>query len=540
MKNKAFLKLFKKTSPNSNSGFTLMELLVGLFMSIFVVGALGFGMLQVLRITQSETSKSSARNETSRAIDFISDEIRRAKSIENVTTNINTSGGFNPTATGRIIVLALEIPEVSNNFGVDGNTATPERVVYYLDPASSTWRGDLVLHRYGPPLGNNGDYTTGSWGSVGKPLIDNITDDAITSECANTATTTPVITAGTPPTTTGFYACITETNTAQLYFTGLTKTVTGDNTDNYAANTQAVARVTDAPLNSTNTFSSYTWSFQDLGGAYNCSGADEWTIRTDFGNNSSNSDDTKKWIRDTNRQPQPIAIDSSKPLTITTSPIGKRGCSSRGNDYLWNGGLETTTPTSSTGKKADGTWEVLSEYDPDIKVDHTIDFNNPKTFNGDQYGGTYNTSIVKKNPDNTDNPTVQFLKKGTTIPHYGVFDSNNDGDLNDPGDQKSLGQFLYDKGYARLTSGTLNTTTARFEMISSIATTDASYPSNPKVLGDDQRIISFEVGHTSTTTDTGSANPGFDLQDNIFIVTSDVFKKKFASTCFNGGSCPAP
>jgi Tfp pilus assembly protein PilW len=531
MKSQDFLKLLNQSRSNrkvgnahpTNSGFTLMELLVGLFMSIFVVGALGFGLMQVLRITQSETSKSSARNETSRAIDFISDEIRRAKRIEASAANAPT---FTDTGT---VVLALEIPEVTTSFPSDAVTTTSERIVYYLKPASGSWRGNLVLYRYGPPIGNNGNYTTGSWGSVGLPLIDNISNRTVTSECAASATTTPA----TPQ---GFYACITGTNTAQLYFTGLTKTVTGDNTDNYAANSRAVARVTDAPAPATSIFSSYTWSVKDLGGAYNCSGTgtDEWTIRTDFGD--------KKWIRDTTRQPQPIAVDSSTPLTITTSPIGQIGCNSRGNDYLVDPessvdpvtGLKTHSnpliATNPDGKQS-GTWDNLDRYD--VKVSHIINFSNPKTFNGDEVdgGSNYNTTLVKKKPDNTtDDPTVQFLKAGSTIPVHG----------GNAFSQDSLGKFLYDKGYARLVSGTLGSPTAQYAMISSTDTTTTGYPPNHKVLGNDQRIIAFEVGQTNPTNNDGSANVGFDLQDNIFIVTSDVFKKKFASTCFNGGACPTP
>ncbi|MGL5794381.1 MAG: hypothetical protein ACRC06_08210, partial [Waterburya sp.] len=66
MKSKKLQKLLKKNK--SNAGFTLTELLVGLFMSIFVIGALGFGLMQVLQATQTEGSKTAARNETGRAL----------------------------------------------------------------------------------------------------------------------------------------------------------------------------------------------------------------------------------------------------------------------------------------------------------------------------------------------------------------------------------------------------------------------------------------------------------------------------------------
>ena len=67
-------------------------------------------------------------------------------------------------------------------------------------------------------------------------------------------------------------------------------------------------------------------------------------------------------------------------------------------------------------------------------------------------------------------------------------------------------------------------------------------------MGDDQRIIAFEVGQKYsdksnpdangiTTPSPDGKNPGFDLQDNIFVVTSDIFKKKFKPDCFSGSGC---
>ncbi|NJO97022.1 MAG: hypothetical protein HC764_14200 [Pleurocapsa sp. CRU_1_2] len=53
-----------------------------------------------------------------------------------------------------------------------------------------------------------------------------------------------------------------------------------------------------------------------------------------------------------------------------------------------------------------------------------------------------------------------------------------------------------------------------------------------KVLGKDQRIIAFEIGDHDN-----AGEPGFDLQDNIFIVTSGVFEKKFKPTCFGVDGC---
>jgi len=511
MKNQAFRKLLKKNK--SNSGFTLMELLVGLVMSSFVIGALGFGLMQMLNITKTETSKTAARNDAGRALDFISDELRRAQAIQvnTDTTTISSVASNFPFLTDGTVVLALQIPGVS------------ERVIYSVAPLQEgqVWRGPLVIYRWGPTLKDDGSYSDTGAASVSTPggwsnqaLIDKVDETDQTINCR-----------GTNVTYKGFYACVSDDAdddndgvlenltggddlggigiTAKLYFTGGVETVSGAAADNYAADTKAVARARIAPGNKSDNFSSYTWSFEDLGGAYHgagCNPASGWTMRTDFGSDSSNPDNTKKWIRDPSRQPQPITVDSTKPLTITSSPFGATGCNSRGNDYRWESGVETTTPTDGT--------EVLSKYDPNIQANHTIDFTDINSFNGNNKAGTHNESNVKGDQ------TVQFLKNDSAVPNYGAFDANNDGDYNDPDDQPSLGKFLFDKGLAILANDSPTTDTtlpnAKFVITSDLTK-----------LGEDQRVVAFEVGRTDTN------DPGFDLQDNIFIVTSDVFKKKF-------------
>jgi hypothetical protein len=530
MKNKEFYKLLKKSQ--SNSGFTLTELLVGLIMSIFVIGALGFGLMTVLTTSQRENSKVTARTENSRALDFISDEVRRARTIE---TNATNAPRF--TISGATVVLALDIPLVNDDvtLGTDSNaTVKDERVVYYLKSNSGTnWKGPQVLYRWGPPLNANGEYSPKTGGTTNhwteQALIDGINNTTVSSPCA-TGTVTPA-------NPTGFYACITGTNTAQLFLTGQTKTASGRYDDTQTNDSQVVARARETLAYKTDKNDSITWSVEGLGGEFGCSGSRTWDMRTDFGNDSTRPDNTTKWIknRDGSKQPQPIEIDSTKPLTITSSAVGATGCD---NDDRGNPGIDNQN-------------EALSTYTQ--KISHTINFGNPITFNGDQDGGTYNQPKVR-----TPDEAVQFLKKGYSIPTiYGGYDANGDGDFNDPGDQPSLGKFLYSKGLAiidpaNITTGTnteiLNNPSTKFLIptyeqlaASSLTTTQKSAF---KLLGDDQRIIAIEVGQIYSdkkndgTAITGNKNPGFDLQDNIFVVTSDVFKKKFNSNCFPSG-CPS-
>jgi type II secretory pathway pseudopilin PulG len=516
MKNKEFYRLLKKNKLNSNSGFTLIELLIGLFMSIFVIGALGFGLMTVLQTSQSENSKVKARTENSRALDFVSDEVRRARNIETNVTSANVSGtGGTFSLTGKTPVFALDIPEINSR----------GKIVYYLKSTGlGSWKGPQVLYRWGPPLDANGNYTTGGWSD--EALIDGINDTTVSSPCTASGGTV------TPATPKGFYACITGTNTAQLFLTGQTKTASGVNDDSQTNDSKVVARARTRAANTTDTFTSVSWSVKSLGGKYECSRSSSpatlWNMRTDFGNDSGNPNNTTKWIQNGSigTQPQPIEVDSGKALTITSSAIGPgTGCNSIGN----------------SGK--DGS-ELLSTYPTNLKISHTVNFGDPVTFNGDRDDTTvYNNSQV----DST-KPGVRFLKKGA-VPLFGGYVANPGSPSSD--DQPSLGKFLYDQHMA-IISPTNTTTGTASEILNNpltqfIIPTSAQLASSSlstadqaafSLLGDDQRIIAFEVGQTYTdknndgTAITGNKNPGFDLQDNIFIVTSDAFSKKFPASNF--------
>jgi type II secretory pathway pseudopilin PulG len=358
MKNKEFYKLLKKNKLNSNSGFTLIELLVGLFMSIFVIGALGFGLMTVLQTSQRENSKVKARTENSRALDFVSDEVRRARNIE---TNVTNAGsGF--SATDKTIVLALDIPEISSsaNAGVRG------RIVYYLKSTGlGNWKGPQVLYRWGPPLDAQGNYpfdattrkydSTVAWSE--EALIDGIglkkadgTLAVVSSPCA-TGTVAPA-------NPTGFYACITGANTAQLFLTGQTKTAVSTVNDSQTNDTQVVARARETLANKIDDNTSLYWSVEGLGGDYKCKDGKSWDMRTDFSNSATPDTDPNKvsWTQvpgGPQQQPQPIEIKSNLPLKLTSNPVLPTGVS-----------VATECNSSSAS------------------VDHTINFGNPTTFNG--------------------------------------------------------------------------------------------------------------------------------------------------------------
>lgn len=576
MNNKKLRNLLKKRKPNS--GFTLPELLTGFILSIFVTGALGFGLYQILELTSKEGAKTNARNEASRAIEFISDEMRRASTIDSDLladldgdgTEENTAPDYTPTADKKI-VLALNIPGLNNS------------VIYYLKSTNlNNWQGPQVLYRWGPPLDANGNYTAGSWQH--EALIDGIDDTTITTDPCNGDTLTPPM-ASDPS---GFYACVNGTNTtAQIYLTGGIDTNTHNNIANdesYTTETRVVARSKTTNVNSSETAAVSPITFRSLEADYICTPdnsatpADEttfWTMRTDFDNSDYDGggdrpdrDQATTWIHQAGRQAQPIEISSDKDLIINSIPIAATGSNclnaSSGNE----GGLASDPLSDFVADNGIDNLDNDSDgYLDTHTVSHTIQFqadnvlnrsDNPdfwKTFNGDTTEDPNDTSNYN-NPNVDPSGKVVVLKNGTVLdPNASIDTSSNiasaplypgyDLDSDGIADRPSLGRFLFEKGFAQpvatvgsseyidfmskapqtLPDGTTNT-------YYNASTYDPNFDpaSGYEIvnLEDRERIVAMEIGQTDNgdTVDDGNdgnAHPGFDLQDNVFIMNHDIF-----------------
>lgn len=157
------IKIFKSRSPYA--GFTLIELLVAASITTIVVTLAGSGVVAMLQSSNKAQSENLRRVELNRALDFINEEVRMAKSIAtDASANLTTvAPDFKSSGTP---ILTLEIPGVS------------ERVIYYLEDASSPWLGPKVIYRWGPTFGDNGNYkdpkTPNQW--QGRLLVDFIAD----------------------------------------------------------------------------------------------------------------------------------------------------------------------------------------------------------------------------------------------------------------------------------------------------------------------------------------------------------------------------
>ena len=137
----------KKTpyTPPLTDAFTLIEVLLGVALTLIVVSVAGFGLVNILRNEYKTNAESEIRNNLNRATEFISDETRRAERIVKNQSDIVRPDGDRIPSDAQMI-LALELPNYR------------DQIIYYTTAASNPWIGPRVLHRWGPPLDSNGNY----------------------------------------------------------------------------------------------------------------------------------------------------------------------------------------------------------------------------------------------------------------------------------------------------------------------------------------------------------------------------------------------
>jgi hypothetical protein len=194
--------LYSLLIKNTNSGFTLIELIAASIMTIFIVSAAGFGMIVMLREQTIATAGSDIQYNLNRAVDFISEEVKSANSIiTNVSTSNLTAIAPDFTSSGKDVILVLNI------------TGLTQPVIYYSQNSSDPWLGPKVIRRWGPEFTDSGDYSAPSVlapsGWVGDVLVDSISDSSVAISCPS-GWSSPNPASGN--TTYGFYACVSPTN----------------------------------------------------------------------------------------------------------------------------------------------------------------------------------------------------------------------------------------------------------------------------------------------------------------------------------------
>lgn len=224
--------LERKTSGSlgRNLGFTLIELLIASLLVSVVILIAWTGLLSIMNMTQAAEARTARQAELTQALDFMTNEIRMARSINQSSTvkangstvplaDVVTSTGLNLADLGSYGDIGLYIerdtsPNIPATCPANGpNAGLPppapadyDRIVYDIRPSPNGWLTPKILMRYGRVPSADGAINPCSTPISGDPMAD-----------ALAATRTPPSCAGVLSGNGGFYSCITN-NQADLLF----------------------------------------------------------------------------------------------------------------------------------------------------------------------------------------------------------------------------------------------------------------------------------------------------------------------------------
>ncbi len=197
-------------------GFTLTELLIATGISAIVVTMAFSALLMISNLNKQAQVKIERRIELSRAFDFMTQEIRAARRInqtaatiaDGVSTTLQdviTSSGLNLAALGSYgtIALYLEIPMTDVNDAGCNISKDYDQVVYDIRPNPSSWLGPRIISRYGRIPRIDGTIDPCSDPIASDALVDSMT---ATNPSPLPACAAPGILSGSG----GFYTCVTQ------------------------------------------------------------------------------------------------------------------------------------------------------------------------------------------------------------------------------------------------------------------------------------------------------------------------------------------
>lgn len=147
----------------SDHGLTLVEVLVAGVIGVLVVLAGGYALVTNLQVDRELSSAAAQRNLQTRALEYISNEVRQAKLIYAPNNLPNLCSSYT-----RVLGLRTTVGTANRD------------IVYAVGNASSPWRGDRVLYRCGPPIDTStGRYSSGS--DVEEVILDGLSNQDLTA-----------------------------------------------------------------------------------------------------------------------------------------------------------------------------------------------------------------------------------------------------------------------------------------------------------------------------------------------------------------------
>lgn len=211
-------------ASKSAAGFTLIELIVAMMLSAILMGLTSYGLFLMTSKNQLAEAETHRRTQLNRALEYISEDIRQAKTINPASSF--TIGSVTPTCAVATPILSLTLP--------DG--AATKTVVYYFNDLSgcgtnpTVWLQPGVVKR--ADLGNSASTTIAD--SSGQELVDEISN-----------TTAPACASGTMSPATnakGFYVCLDSPTNARKVELHFRAKLNSDSSEIYQVSSQAFSR----------------------------------------------------------------------------------------------------------------------------------------------------------------------------------------------------------------------------------------------------------------------------------------------------------
>ena len=215
------LKGRRSAASRSSKGFTLVELLVAMTISMIVIFVIGAGLVSATNMSRLNQSRIARQSELNLALDFITNEIRMVRSINQSTSStangstvmlsdVVTSAGVNLANLGNYGTLALYLerrianaPAICPAGGPNAGASPPapanfDPIVYDVRPSPSGWLQPRMLARYGRvPLAD------GTINPCSNPVSSDPMIDALPIAMSQTPTCSGLLSgAG------GFYSCV--------------------------------------------------------------------------------------------------------------------------------------------------------------------------------------------------------------------------------------------------------------------------------------------------------------------------------------------
>jgi prepilin-type N-terminal cleavage/methylation domain-containing protein len=151
----------------SDTGFTLLELIVALALTGITITLTGSGLLAIMNANQRHQREISDRLELEQSLAFMTDEIKMSSQID-----INPLGNnlLNFTNPALFFQPAKSVTNIEPILVLTPGTGTglTQPIVYYLatPPKTSIWHGPQVIYRWGPTLMQDGSYSNGNGKSL--------------------------------------------------------------------------------------------------------------------------------------------------------------------------------------------------------------------------------------------------------------------------------------------------------------------------------------------------------------------------------------